>query len=252
MNNVKRHQFILKKLTDGEYISVSELCDSLSVSSVTIRKDLQFLENSGLLYRTHGGATLQNPYQRDRPVFEKEKIHAKEKERIAQKAAQLIEENDSIIIASGTTMQYLAKEIIPKGRLTVVTSALNVSQQLLKHSDVDIIQLGGSIRHSSNSVTGQFAEETLHNFFCSKLFLGVDGIDEEFGLTTTNAQEAQLNRKMIAAAQKVIVLADSSKFGRKSFGKIVDFCKIDVIITDYIPKKYAKLFESLQIEIIIS
>lgn len=251
MNNVERHQYILKKASEGGHISVSNLCEELTVSSVTIRKDLQFLEDSGLLFRTHGGATLQNPYQTDRPVVEKEKIHSVEKSKIGKRAAQLIEENDSIIIASGTTMQYLAKEIVPKGNLTVVTSALNVSQELIKHPNVEIIQLGGSIRHSSNSVTGQFAEDTLTNFFCSKLFLGVDGIDEEFGITTTNAQEAQLNRKMIQAAQKVIVLADSSKFGRKSFGKIVEFGKIDILISDNIPKKYIELFDSLGIQTII-
>src|SRR5690606_28302897 len=100
-------------------------------------------------------------------------------------------------------------------------------------------------------VTGPYAKAVLDSFFCSKLFLGVDGIDMDFGISTTIAQEAMLNHKMIEVAQQVIILADSSKFGRKSFGKIVDFSKIDIIISDDIPSSFREMFESLGIETII-
>lgn len=251
MNNVERHQYIIKEINEKGHISVVELCESLHVSSVTIRKDLQFLEDSRLLFRTHGGATRHNPYQTDRPVNEKEKIHESEKVLIGRAGASLVSKNDSIIIGSGTTTQFLAREINPIGTLTVVTSALNVTLELLKHQNVDVIQLGGSVRSTSSSVVGQYANNILDNFFCSKLFLGVDGIDLDYGISTTNAQEATLNQKMINVAQKVIVLADSSKFGRKSFGKIADFSKIDTIISDEMPKNFLEYFESLGIETII-
>lgn len=251
MNNVERHQHIIKQINLKGHVSVVELCETLGVSSVTIRKDLQFLEDSGLVYRTHGGVTKQNPYQTDRPVIEKEKIHEAEKRRIAKASAKFITNNDSIIIGSGTTTQYLAKEILPQGHLTVVTSALNVTLELIKHPNVEVIQLGGTVRHTSSSVTGQYALQTLNQFFCSKLFLGVDGIDLEYGISTTSAQEATLNQKMISVAHQVIVLADSSKFGRKSFGKIADFSNIDVVISDAIPDSFQELFESLGIQTII-
>ncbi len=251
MNNVERHQYIIKQIKKNGHVSVLDLCEELEVSSVTIRKDLQFLEDSGLVYRTHGGATSQNPYQTDRPVFEKEKIHEREKLLIAKAASKLITSNDSIIIGSGTTTQFLAREMNPVGDITVVTSALNVTLQLLKHQNVEVIQLGGSVRKSSTSVTGAYANSILGNFFCSKLFLGVDGIDMDYGISTTSAQEAMLNQKMIEVAQQVIVLADSSKFGRKSFGKIVDFSKIDVIISDDIPPSFKELFVAMGIETII-
>ncbi|GGH13400.1 DeoR/GlpR transcriptional regulator [Sphingobacterium alkalisoli] len=251
MNNVERHQYIIRKIKQDGHVTVLDLCENLKVSSVTIRKDLQFLEDSGLVYRTHGGATSQNPYQTDRTVFEKEKIHESEKIRIAKAASNLVINNDSIIIGSGTTTQFFARQLAPQGNLTVVTSALNVTLELIKHDNVEIIQLGGAVRKTSTSVTGQYAHSILDHFFCSKLFLGVDGIDLDFGISTTNAQEAILNMKMIDVAQQVIVLADSSKFGRKSFGKIVDFSKIDMIISDDIPPKFKELFDSLGIETII-
>ncbi|QQT25431.1 DeoR/GlpR transcriptional regulator [Sphingobacterium spiritivorum] len=252
MNSVERHHLILEKLKQIGNITVSELCEELGVSTVTIRKDLKFLEDSSLLFRVHGGATRQNPYTTDRPVFEKEKLHTLEKSKIGKTAASFVEPNDSIIIASGTTMQAMAKEIEPQGLLTVVTSALNVAQQLIQHQNVEIIQLGGTMRKTSMSVTGAYAETILKDFFCSKLFLGVDGIDMDFGITTTNAQEARLNRVMMESAQKVIVLVDSSKFGRKSFGKIAEINQIDILITDnYVNPRYVEKLESLGIKVIV-
>lgn len=251
MNNVERHQYIIKQVNEKGHISVVDLCESLLVSSVTIRKDLQFLEDSRLLFRTHGGATKHNPYQTDRSVNEKSKIHEPEKILIGKVASSLVNENDSIIIGSGTTTQFLAREIRPLGNITVVTSALNVTLELIKHQNIDVIQLGGLVRHTSSSVIGQYADSILDNFFCSKLFLGVDGVDLTYGISTTSAQEAMLNQKMIEVAQKVIVLADSSKFGRKSFGKIADFSKIDTIISDEIPTSFLEYFDSQGIEVII-
>jgi DeoR family transcriptional regulator, aga operon transcriptional repressor len=232
LNIAERHQFILKKINNEGHVSVIDLCKQLDVSSVTIRKDLKLLEDKNLLFKTHGGATLNNPYTADRPVNEKEKLQSVEKTKIGEAAARLIQPNDSIIIGSGTSVLALAKSIQPIENLTVITSALNVAFELIKHADIEIIQLGGIVRKSSSSVMGPYAENILGDFFCSKLFLGVDGIDLEFGLTTTNVFEARLNREMMAVSQKTIILADSTKFGKRGFGKICKMEEIDHIITD--------------------
>lgn len=229
---MKRHQDILERLQEEKYVEVLDLCKNLYVSAVTIRKDLKILEEKGLLFRTHGGASLDNPYINDRPVNEKEKISVSEKNEIAEAAARLILENDSIMIASGTTVQALARYIKPKGKLTVITSSLNVTLELIKFKEVEVLQLGGYVRHSSSSVVGNYASYILENISCSKLFLSVDGIDLEYGLSTTHLEEAQLNKRMLSAAQKIILLVDSSKFGKKSFAKICDLDQIDEIITD--------------------
>ena len=219
----ERHSRILSLLQQNGSISVTQLSELFKVSEVTIRKDLSYLEQQKKLYRTHGSAILISPYISDRHVNEKEKKNVAEKRAIGAAAAALVSQDDSIIIASGTTMAFLAREIKPVGRLTVITAAVPVTQILSQHADVDVIQLGGITRSSSVSVVGPFAEAMLRNFNCSKLFVGVDGIDTEFGLTTTN---------VLDAAQKVVVLADSSKFGRRGFSKICDLEAVDRIITD--------------------
>lgn len=252
ISSAKRHQTILDKLQEEGFVKVLHLSKLMDVSTVTIRKDLKLLEDKGLLFRSHGGAALNNPYTIDKSVNEKEKIRANEKSRIAAAAAALVQEDDSIIIASGTTVQALSKQIKPMGHLTVVTASLNVAQELNRHQSVEVLQLGGTLRKSSSSVAGAYAENMLRDFFCSKLFLGVDGIDLDFGLTTTNSAEAQLNRMMMKAAQKTILLADSSKFGKRGFGKICEWQDIDQVITDSgIPSYIAKILEDGGVEVTI-
>lgn len=248
----ERHQYILSRLKKEGKVNVLDLCNDLNVSSVTIRKDLKLLEDKSLLYRTHGGATSSNPYTVDKPVNEKEKIRSEEKMDIGAVAAGLIEPNDCIIIASGTTVLSLARNIKPKGQLTVITAALNVATELNQYPEIEVLVLGGILRKSSSSATGMYAEKILDDFSCSKLFLGVDGIDIDFGLTTTHVQEAQLNRKMIAASQKTIVLADSSKFGKRGFGKICGLEDIEQIITDSgISEHMLKTLQGMGIEVTI-
>lgn len=252
MNLAERHQFILNRIQKDQYINVVELCKELKVSSVTIRKDLKLLEDKSLLFRTHGGATVNNPYTVDRPVNEKEKIQSIEKNKIGLAATKLLKENDSVVVASGTTLLYFVKNIPSGLNLTVVTSALNIALELLREPSIEVIQLGGILRKSSSSVMGVYAEQVLQDFYFNTLFLGVDGIDLDYGLTTTNAMEAHLNRKMIGVSQKTVVLADSTKFGKRGFGKICGLEDIDHIITDKgISQQIVNHLESLGVTVTI-
>lgn len=231
MTLLERHKTILELLREFGSVDVGDLSSRLKVSTVTIRKDLDLMEDKKLLYRTHGGAILADPYIATRKVSEKEKLRPEVKRRIGLKAAELLSPQDALIIASGTTVQAFAR-CIENMKMTVITSAMNVAMELIDKPDIEIIQLGGVIRHSSASAVSEYAVRMLDNFSCSKLFLGVDGIDPEYGLSTTHLQEAILNRAMIAAATKTIVLADSSKFGRRGFSKICNMSDIDQVITD--------------------
>ena len=253
MTKEERQSIILELLIQHNSILVTDLATHLNVSSVTIRKDLTDLEREKKLYRNHGKAILIDPYIDNRNVSEKEKLYVEEKRLIGMKAASLITPKDSILIASGTTMHALARSIVPADELTVITASMEVSNILASEKNIYIIQLGGILRHSSLSVVGKYAENILADFSCSKLFIGVDGIDLDFGITTTNMMEASLNRVMMQTAQKTIVLADSSKFGRRGFSKIADMEDVDHIITDSpIPPSTAIRLEEMRIELTIA
>ena len=230
----ERHDLIVKELDSKGSVSVTELSMMLNVSEVTIRKDLTMLEQKNVLYRAHGKAIKINPYINDRDVNIKEKQNTAEKTAIGKAAARLIVPNDSIIIASGTTVHFFAREIQSDGggHLTVITAALNVASVLSKDPNIEVIQLGGIVRGSSLSAVGCDTERMLENFTGSKLFIGVDGFDLEYGLSTTNLLEANLNRAMMRSAQKTIVLTDSTKFGRRGFSRICDIDEVDQVITD--------------------
>lgn len=228
----RRQEEILKELNENGYVNVVDLCETHNVSTVTIRKDLNFLENEKLLHRTHGGASKQPIYAFDRDVNDKEELQVKQKQQIAKVALKYINNNDYIILGSGSTIHYLARIITGFQKLTVLTPSLKVSLELCKDTNIDTIQLGGDIRNSATSVVGPIAEAILSQFSCNKLFLGTDGLHLDFGLSTSNAMEAHLNQAMIDVAEKVIVLADSTKMNIRGFGKICNLDKIDVLITN--------------------
>jgi DeoR/GlpR family transcriptional regulator of sugar metabolism len=248
----ERQMKIITELNETGFVKVLNLCKTLNVSSVTIRKDLNFLEKKGLLYRTHGGASRQSLYAFERNVSEKEHLQVDQKKKIALAAMKLIDDYDYLIFASGTTIHYLSRLLEGFQKLTVLSSSLYVSIELCKNQFTDVIQLGGDVRKSSNSIVGPISEGILRKFSCNKLFLGVDGIDLKFGLTTSNALEAHLNKVMIECAERVIVLTDSSKIGKRSFGKIAPVEEMDVLITDSgISNRYRKELQELGIEVII-
>lgn len=248
----ERHKYILDRLNKQGYVKVYEIAEELDVTTVTIRKDLKYLEDKKLLFRTHGSASPVNPHAPDMNIQVKEKQNIDAKRRIANAALELIEVDDSIILGSGTSVYAMAEQIMAGKNLTVVTSSLNVSFLLNKLDDTCVIQLGGTLRKSSFSVVGDSAMKAFEEIACSKFFCGVDGIDLDYGLTTSNIDEARLNRCMIRSSLKLVVLADSSKFGRRGFGKICNLDEVDVIITDSnIPDATARVLEESGIELII-
>src|SRR5690606_16668462 len=154
-----RHEYILKKLRENNKVTIAELCQEMDVSNVTIRKDLKVLEEKNLLFRIKGGASTNNPYAIDRPILIKETINSEEKNRIARAAVEMIKDNDSILISSGTTAYAVAKMLSPNHRLTVITPALKVALELCSQPNIEVLQLGGLIRPNSSSVAGQYRSE---------------------------------------------------------------------------------------------
>jgi DeoR family transcriptional regulator of aga operon len=249
---IDRRMKILELLNLNGQVSVNELSNLFSVSQVTIRNDLSQLEKKGLLIKTRGGGLKTQRVGIDQHLNEKAKIFSKEKQSIGKRAATFINDEDTIIIDSGTTTLEVTKNLKTVKNLTVITNALNIASQLI-NDKIRVILLGGILRHESLSLIGSIAEDSIKNFYCDKLFIGVDGIDSQTGIFTPNPEEAQLNRLMIEVSKEIIVVTDSSKFKRKSLAFIAPISKINMVVTDSkIPEDELKNLQNLGIKVIVT
>lgn len=230
--------------------TVSELCESFDISESTARRDLTELENRRLLKRTHGGAVSIESVAFEPTYFEKEDKYRKEKENIAKKAAEYIEDGDTLIIDSGTTTLFLASELAQFKNLTVVTNSINLITKLALLPDITVISTGGTLRKNTLAFVGPVAEQMLDSLRVDKAFIATNGIDINRGLTTPNIVEAATKRKMISVADQVFILSDRSKFGRVSFAKFGELEDIDACITGAeISEKQLTEFESKNVKI---
>ena len=251
-STVQRRVIILERLEEKGQVDVTELSKTLRVSEVTIRNDLKRLEQKNALIRARGGAFKIDRVGMDFTLSDKNKQNYDQKRKIGKAAAELVEEGDTIILDSGTTTMEIAKNLSSIAELTVITNALNIANQLADHPRANIIIPGGFLRKNSLSLIGSTAEDSFKNYFCDKLFLAVDGFSTTFGLSTPNVEEAHLNRIMISISKQVIVVADSSKFHKRSFALIGPVAGIDVLITDEgIPPDDQKKLESAGVKLII-
>ncbi|MEG0806801.1 MAG: DeoR/GlpR family DNA-binding transcription regulator [Alistipes sp.] len=250
----ERHKYILDNLNKFGFVRITDVANELGVTKVTIRKDVKILEERGLLYKVHGSARPANPHVADLDVHVKDNINKEFKRRIARRAVTLLDDNDSIIIASGSTIYAFAEEIKARQwhHLNIVTPFLRLGVLLNESENVNVVQLGGCVHKKSLSTQGEEASSALEDCICSKLFFGVDGIDLEHGITTSTIDEAKLTRKMMRASSQIILLADSSKFGQRGFGRICSLEDIDVIVTDdRISKQMISIVEDAGVDLII-
>lgn len=252
-NTTQRREAILQQLTRHGSVQVTDLVQEYGVSAVTIRSDLSALEAQGLASRTHGGASLMRTPPPEQSIRQKDAINQEQKDRIGALAATLVQEGDNIIIDSGTTTISLARHLREAKGVTVMTNGLNIAWELADTAGVELILTGGLLRKQSLSIQGSQAEATLQAYNFDKLFLGVDGFDLQFGVTTHHEAEASLNHKMVERAKKIIVLTDASKFGRVSLHRIVQAGQVDTVITDAsISPEYREGLQKLGIELLIA
>jgi DeoR family transcriptional regulator, aga operon transcriptional repressor len=252
---VERRMIIMNKLTDSHRVYVNELSNEFGVSEVTIRNDLKNLEKKKILIRARGGAMKMEPVvSYDRLLWEKDKINSREKQKIGIAAAALIKESDTVIIDSGTTTMEVVKNISPKiTSLTIITNALNIANQVVLNQNINLIIPGGNLRKNSLSLVGSLAEKSIKNFYVDKVFIGVDGFDTQHGISTPNIDEAHLNQVMIEIAKEVIVVADSSKFTRRSLAFICSISRINTVVTDNgIRSIDKKILEDAGVKVIIA
>ena len=251
-STVDRRSEIVQITSKHGKVKVEELSSRFDVSTVTIRNDLNHLENKGLIHRVYGGALVRDFVAYDTTVIEKAKLHMAEKKRIGAKAASMIFDGDSLLLDSGTTTMEIARNIKGRKDLTVMTNDVNIATELAGHPEIVVMLTGGRLRKNSFSLVGPQAGAALREFYFDKLFLGVDGFDMEAGLTTPNQLEARLNSVMIEGARETIMVTDASKFGRKSLCRISSPDKIKKIITDTnIDQAYLERLREAEIEVIL-
>ena len=228
----ERRQHVLARIRRDGRALVVDLSEQLGLSQITIRKDLEYLRAKGLIQRTHGGAlAVDSGALFDPSLEQKEKLYQKEKTRIAAAAVKLVKDGQCVILDSGTTTTAIARALRQFSRMTVITNAVNIAAELA-NTGFEVILTGGSLRMNSFSLVGPYAEDILKEMRADICFLGVDGFDPEVGISTPNVLESRVNRAMVQAAQKVVVVCDSSKFGRHSLAQIMPTAEIDTVITD--------------------
>ena len=249
----ERRRYILDQIAKDGFVKVAELAKTLGVTQVTIRKDLNHLETYGALQRAHGSA-IQPVQQNTDPGLNVQKlINSEQKQKIAEAAVSLIKSDDSIFLASGSTITVFAENLKPKGKLNVVSISVNISAHLGDIPGITVMQVGGVLYGNTLSVLGAEASKTIENLYCSKVFFGVDGIDPEYGLTCGTGEEASITQKMIQSAQTSIVLCDSSKLGQRGFARICEVGDIDILITDNgLPMEARQRIEDMGVKLIIA
>lgn len=249
---IDRRMFILKKIEKEEQVNVIELSLHFSVSEVTIRKDLKYLEKKNILIRSRGGAMKQSLINTDLSIYDRYKQNIKLKEAIGTAAANLIVEGETILLDTGTTIMELAKRLPKKINITVITNSVDITFRLAEHQNIRVIMPGGILRRNSLALVGEQAAETLRNFYCDKYFLSADGIDFKGGMMTMNIEEASLARLNIKNSKTVIALIDSSKFHKSGVIAIAPLTEIDMLITDSgIPPDMLSKIKSLGVDVLV-
>ena len=227
-NFLERKSVILQLLMEQSSVSVSELAKRLSVTAVTARGDLAALEEEGLLVRTHGGAVpAQHP-----KILERMQAGKGVKGQVAKIAAGLIEDSETIIVSAGTTTALIAKYLLGKKNIHIVTNNTLLLTYARTNPQVRVTLVGGEFRPEEEGVVGPMALQALDQFHVSKAFIGIDGASVKQGFTAHFVESADLVRKMAEQADEVIAISDSSKFGKPGFARILPFDGVDALVTD--------------------
>jgi DeoR family transcriptional regulator, aga operon transcriptional repressor len=231
MLRTERHVRILEHVSARGSIDVNELSRLLDVSGATVRRDLQHLSEMNLLRRTHGGAVVGN-LSLEVPLQNRVERLKPEKRAIAKAAADLVPAGAVVGLTGGTTTTEVARLLVERGPVTIVTNAVNIAAEVVLHKQVTLVVIGGNARSESYELVGPIAEKTLADYHTDMTFLGVDGISAEHGCTTHDQLEAATDRAFARSSGEIVVVADHSKIGKVTFAKICPLRDVTHLITD--------------------
>ncbi|MEU8876044.1 DeoR/GlpR family DNA-binding transcription regulator [Streptomyces javensis] len=224
----RRHQLILRALRSGGPASVTDLSSELGVSAATVRRDLIRLEEDGLLTRVHGGAVAEDG---DQPFAEVAEVRVTDKDAVAERAAAMVQDGQTVLLDIGTTAYRLARQLHGR-RLTVITSNLVVYEELAEDTGIELVLPGGVVRREYRSLVGFLTEDSLRQLHADWLFLGTSGIRPGGHVMDTTVVEVPVKRAMMAAAEKTVLLADAGKFPGRGMAKVCGPQDIDFVVTN--------------------
>jgi DeoR/GlpR family transcriptional regulator of sugar metabolism len=257
MNAAERHNKIVEILLDKGQINIADICEMFDVSEMTARRDLNALDQQGLLRRVHGGAITNLGRSYEPPFQTRENKNQEAKTAIGLKAAELIYDGDSIALDVGTTTLEIVQGLRGKRNLTIITSCLQVANKVVDQLSLDIdarlILTGGIVRPRELSMIGPIPENVYQDLHVDKAFIGIGGISLEDGLTEYNIEDTQIKKVLISSAREKIVVADGSKFGVTTFASVANLAEIDKVVTDKsAPLAVIEQIRKLGVEIIIA
>lgn len=251
---IQRRNKIKERLIEQRSVKVADLVKEFNVSEETIRRDLNQLEREGLIQKNYGGAILTEEINNVSipPVHQRKLQYLDEKTAIGRKAAELVESNQIVIIDSGSTTWCMTRHLRQVSKLMVVTNGINVAEECSHNDEATIILLGGKLIKKSMSLVGPQAEMELQKFNAHYVFLGTSGISMRKGFTSHDIYEAEIKRAMIAAGQKVVILADHSKFEQQALVSFSSFQDVDMVITSELTdQKAIREIESFGVKVIV-
>ena len=233
----QRTHFILTSLQETGSVVVEDLAEQLKVSVVTIRRDLDQLEQQGLLQRTHGGAVsieplFYEPFKKDRSFLDQVERQANEKRRIGRAAAAMILPGETIAITPGTTTAEIIRGLPLNGKITVVTNTANIPMELSKRKDVNVFVTGGHLHGEWFSLVGPTAIRSLENMLIHTMFVGADGVDPKWGVSCFSSDEAELNSTMVRLSRRHIAVVDHTKLNVVANYRICEIGILTTLITD--------------------
>lgn len=230
----ERYNFITEKLNDYGVIKSQELMIEMDCSESTIRRDLATLEEQGKLIRVHGGAKRVYTVEQEQTLSEKAIKNIQKKKKIAELAASFVEDEDTIFLDAGSTTFFMVPFLKEKN-IRIVTNAVQHAL-LLADQNNDVLLIGGKLKNTTQAIVGATSIEQLARYRFTKSFLGMNGIDRDYGFTTPDPEEASVKQQAVMNSSKAYVLADETKFNKVTFVKV---CNIDdaLIITDHLTDK---------------
>lgn len=243
-----RLEDIVKIVSEQNKIEVNTLSEMLDVSKVTIRKDLDKLETQGILHREHGYAVLNSEDDLNYRLA----MNYDVKKRIAKEAAKEVKDNDIVLIESGSTCALLAEELANERKnVTIITNSNFIADHIRRSESVNIILLGGEYQKQSQVSTGIITEQAVSHFYCDKMFIGIDGLDEARGFTSLDLRRAETARAMAKQVDELIVLTDATKFNNKGPIGFFRFSEVSKVYTDkMIQSNVVKFLRQEDIELI--